>query len=112
MTVYADYNFYKNEYHGSMSSSLFSKYSIKATMEINRNLNRKLTSTEIANVDNEFKFVMCELCDLLLFENEENITSLSIDGVSKTFMSLNSDELKNKKIKILDSLPQNLTRYI
>ena len=41
---YTDYNYYKSEYRGSLSGDLFSSYIVKASKEIDRNVNIELTT--------------------------------------------------------------------
>ena len=47
MMNYADYDFYTNEYKGSLSIDLFNSLIIKASREIDKNVNKDLTETNI-----------------------------------------------------------------
>lgn len=112
--TYADYEYYENTYNGTLSSGLFSSLIVKASKEIDRNVNIELTEEIIdelteAEQDN-LQYVACELCDLINVQNTSGVSSISIDGVSKTYKT--QEELTKNKKNILDNLPQSLTRYI
>lgn len=110
MINYVDYSYYQNEYKGSLSQTLFNSLIRKASRIIDRNVNRKITREDLDRY-NEIKDVVCELCDRLnSMPKSSNISSISIDGVSKTYKSLN--ETKQELYDILDGLPEELTRYI
>lgn len=111
MIEYADYEFYMNEYKGSLSRDLFNSLIKKASLEIQNNVNKKLTKEDLKS-DNGYKvkYTTCMLIDYLKTEKNGNVKSISIDGVSKTIKTL--EETKKDKEKIFDYLPQELTRYI
>jgi hypothetical protein len=110
--TYADYNYYLNYYGGSLSDDLFSFYIIKASKEIDKNVNKVLTSLETLTEQEQdnIKYVACSLVDYFNANKQTAYSSLSIDGVSKTVK--NNDVLLKEKADILDSLPQSLTRYL
>ena len=57
----------------------------------------------------------CALIDLIFRKEQSDnkkLSSLSIDGVNKTFKVLSNDEYKKSKKEILDNLPIELTRYL
>lgn len=116
MINYADYEFYKNTYKGSLSSDLFNSLIVKTSREIDTYVNREITEGDLTNEDNNFgykiKYTTCLLLDYKNTENKVNgaVASISIDGVSKTIKSLT--DIKKDKIEIIDNLPQELTRYI
>jgi hypothetical protein len=111
MIEYADYEFYMNKYKGSLSSDLFHFYIGKASMEIQNNVNKKLTKEDLKGENGyKIKYTTCMLIDYLKTEKNSNVKSISIDGVSKTIKTL--EETKKDKEKIFDYLPQELTRYI
>lgn len=122
MENYADYKFYTDDYKGSLSSDLFSSLIVKASREIDRNVNRKLTQTFIESLNNEdqykIKYTACELCDYFNTNGSNGgigkAKSISIDGVSKTNANanLNGSDLAKLKRNIIDNLPQELIRYI
>lgn len=122
MENYADYQFYTGTYKGSLSSDLFSSLIVKASREIDRNVNRKLTQTFIESLSNEdqykIKYTACELCDYFNTNGSNGgigkAKSISIDGVSKTNANanLNGSDLAKLKRNIIDNLPQELIRYI
>lgn len=110
MINYADYSYYQNEYKGSLSQTLFNSLIRKASRIVDRNVNRKITKEDLDKY-NEIKDVVCELCDKLnSMPKSSNLTSVSIDGVSKTYKS--SSEVKQELYDILDGLPEELIRYI
>lgn len=111
---YADYNYYYSNYRGSLSSDLFSSYIVKASKEIDKNVNTVLNEDVIEALtekeQDDIKYTACLLVDYLYINKSSAYQSLSIDGVSKTLKS--NDVLKNEKAEILNNLPQSLTRYI
>lgn len=109
MIDYADYGFYLNTYKGSLSLNLFNSLIPKASREIDKVVNRELTEVDI---NNKVKFVACELVDFLNKSESCNggVSSISIDGVSKTFRS--DVEVKQGVKKITDGLPHELTRFL
>ena len=124
MINYADYEFYKNEYKGSLSVDLFNSLIIKASREIDKNVNKKLTETNIKMLlkDEQWqlKYVACELCDFLKNSGGNSgkysfgADSISIDGVSISKGSnIKSETQINKdKKSILGELPLSLIRYL
>lgn len=109
MINYADYTYYINEYKGSLSQTLFNSLIIKASREIDKYVNRKITSDDLEEYE-EIKYVACSLCDKLNTISNKNVSSISIDGVSKTFKG--SSEINKDIQNVLDNLPEELTRYI
>ena len=111
MINYADYDFYMNEYHGSLSNSLFTSLIGKASREIDKYINREIKEAELDEFE-KVKWVACELVDFLNVNNniDNNYSSISIDGVSKTKRS--NLEIKVNKLNIINGLPQELTRCL
>lgn len=109
MIEYADYEFYQDTYKGSLSVDLFNSLIPKASREIDKVVNRELTEEDI---DNKVRFVACELVDFLSKSESSNggVSSISIDGVSKTFRS--DVEIKQGINKIANGLPHELTRFL
>lgn len=109
MIEYADYGFYVNTYKGSLSVDLFNSLIPKASREIDRAVNRELKEEDI---DNKVRFVACELVDFLNKSESSSggVSSISIDGVSKTFKS--DAEVKQGVRKITNGLPHELTRFL
>lgn len=124
MINYADYDFYTNEYKGSLSIDLFNSLIIKASREIDKNVNRKLTEANIKRLSEDeqwqLKYVACELCDFLKNSGGNSgkysfgADSISIDGVSISKGSnIKSEAQINKdKKNILGDLPLSLIRYL
>lgn len=109
MINYADYQYYSDIYKGSLSQTLFNSLISKASRVIDKNVNRKITLDDLSKYE-EIKYVACELCDKLDALKNKNVTSISIDGVSKTFKS--NDEIKQDLLDVLDNLPIELVRYL
>lgn len=119
MENYTEYEFYIDEYQGNLSNDLFDTLVIKASRDIDRNVNCKLTQDVIDNLSDEDKYKLqyatCELVDYINnYGDSSNINkakSISIDGVSidRTI----TDELQTKsKKQIYDNLPHELTRWL
>ena len=56
MENYADYNFYRSEFKGSLSIDLFNSLIIEASREIDRNINCELTSEVIDALNDRDKW--------------------------------------------------------
>ena len=122
MENYANYQFYTNDYKGSLSEDLFNSLIVKASREIDRNVNRKLTQEYIDSLDSDdqykIKYTACELCDYFNVNGSNGgvgkAKSISIDGVSKTNgnANLNSSDIAKLKQNIIDNLPHELIRYL
>lgn len=109
MINYADYQYYSDIYKGSLSQTLFNSLINKASRIIDKNVNRKITLEDLDTYE-EIKYVACELCDKIDTLKNKNVTSISIDGVSKTFKG--NDEIKTELLDVLDNLPIELVRYL
>ena len=109
MINYANYQYYTDEYKGSLSQTLFNSLIIKASREIDKHVNRQITQEDLTNYE-VIKYVACSLCDKLNTISNSNISSISIDGVSKTYK--NNQDVKKEINDVLDNLPEELVRYI
>lgn len=109
MINYADYQYYTDTYKGSLSQTLFNSLIIKASREIDKYVNRKITVDDLDDYE-EIKYVACELCDKLNTISNKNVSSISIDGVSKTYK--NSSEIQKDIRNVIENLPEELLRYI
>lgn len=119
MLNYADYTFYSgSNYKGMLDESLFNSLIPKASREIDKVVNRDIKEADLnASYGNKIKFVACELVDFLnKYENGSNstgnISSISIDGVHKTYAAASKSEISQEKAKITDGLPHELTRFL
>lgn len=119
MINYATYEFYSgNKYKGTLSESLFNSLIPKASREIDKVVNRDIEEADLnASYGDKIKFVACQLVDFLynydnLSSSNANISSISIDGVSKSFSTSTKEEIQNQKLNIIDGLPQDLTRFL
>lgn len=117
--VYADYDYYKKTYLGTLPEDSFNSLVLKASRIIDNNVNTRLNQKKIDNLPEEaqdqLKYTACALIDLInrKQENEnKKISSYSIDGVSKTFKVITDEEYKNSKRDILECLPDELTRFL
>lgn len=117
--VYADYNYYSATYLGTLPATSFNSLIIKASREIDKNINTILDETKINNLDTnaqeQLKYTACALVDLINKKQESmntKLNSVSIDGVSKSFNLISEVDYNNTKREILKSLPDELTQYI
>lgn len=117
--VYADYEYYSKKYFGTLPEDSFNSLILKASREIDTNINTRLNQTKINNLEEEaqeqLKDTVCALVDLIYKKQERNskeVNSISIDGISKTFKTMSDDEYKSSKNEILKFLPNELTRYL
>lgn len=117
--VYADYKYYTEEYFGTLPEDSFNPLVLKASREIDKNVNTRLTEQKINNLSKEaqeqLKYTACALVDLISKKQEgENtkLSSISIDGVSKTFKQVSSEECLKIKKDIISSLPDELTKFL
>jgi len=117
--VYVDYEYYKTKYIGTVPEDFFDLLVIKASKEIDKNVNTRLNEDKINNLPEEaqeqLKYTACALIDLIYEKQESDnrkISSISIDGVNKTFKAISSEEYKRNKKDALDNLPIELTRYL
>lgn len=116
MINYADYEFYSNTYKGSLSGDLFNSLIGKTSREIDLYVNREITEDDLNNEEHNFgykiKYTTCLLLDYMNSQTKIDgaVESISIDGVSKTMKSLL--DIEKDKQKIVDNLPQEITRYI
>ena len=118
MENYADYEFYVDEYQGKLSNDLFDALIVKASRDIDRNVNCELTEQRINQLNDRDKYRLqyaaCQLCDYI--NSYGNASSkakdISIDGV-KIVKDTKTEAMQEKeKAKIYDNLPQELTRYL
>lgn len=117
--LYADFKYYKETYKGTLTEDSFDSLILKASREIDKNINTRLTEIKINNLPNEaqeqLKFTACALVDLIYKKQESDgkkISSFSIDGVSKTFKTISDEEYKSSKREVLKYLPDELTRFL
>ena len=117
--VYADYKYYENNYKGTIPDDSFDSLILKASREIDKNVNTRLTEIKINNLPAEaqeqLKYTACALVDLIYKKQESDnkkISSYSIDGVSKTFKTISDEEYTSSKKEIIDCLPDELTCFL
>ena len=117
--VYADYEYYKEKYFGTLPEDSFNSLVLKASREIDKNVNTKLTETKINNLPKEaqdsLKYTACALIDLISKKQENDkkkLSSYSIYGVSKTFKTISSQEYTSTIKETIKCLPEELIRYL
>ena len=116
---YVDYEYYTRCFSGTLSIGEFKTLVVKASREIDKNVNTILTEEKINELSNEaqdrLKYTTCALIELINKKQESDnkkISSYSIDGVSKTFKTISTEEFKKEKNDVLDFLPDELTCYL
>ncbi|MFR2570389.1 MAG: hypothetical protein ACLS90_01520 [Clostridia bacterium] len=116
---YADYSYYLLEYKGKLQEDSFNSLILKASREIDNNVNTRLTEIKTNNLPKEaqeqLKYTACALVDLINKKEESTnrkIISYSIDGVSKTFKVLSDEEYIKSKKEIIACLPDELTCFL
>lgn len=116
--VYADYEYYKNKYYGTLPEDSFNLLILKASREIDKNVNTRLTEVKINNLpeiaQEQLKYTACALIDLISKKQESDnkkISSYSIDGVSKSFKVVSNEEHITAIKEVIKCLPEELTKY-
>lgn len=117
--VYADYTYYSDEYNGTLPEDSFNSLVLKASKEIDKNVNTRLNQDIIDDLPEEaqeqLKYTACALIDLISKKQDSDskkLSSISIDGVNKTFKVLSDEDYKKSKHDVINSLPIELTRYL
>lgn len=117
--VYVDYDYYLNKYYGTLPKDSFNQLVLKASREIDKNVNTRLTQEKLDNLPEEaqeqLKYTACALIDLINRKQEsenKKISSYSIDGVSKTFKTISEEEYTSSKREVIKYLPDELTRFL
>ncbi len=117
--VYVDYEYYHNTYCGTLPEDSFNKMVLKASREIDNNVNTRLNQEKINNLpekaQEQLKYTACALIDLISKQEENNsrrVSSISIDGVNKTFKDISSKDIDKDIEKVIQCLPDELTRYL
>ena len=111
MINYADFDYYKNYYQGALSFDLFNSYIPKASREIDKVINKEML--EQSDINNQVKFVACQMVDYLQqTKTSDNVSTIIIDGVHKTFNQKSRIEKEQEKNDILNGLPLELIRCL
>lgn len=117
--VYADYKYYTEKYFGTLPEDSFQSQILKASREIDNNVNTRLTQDIIDNLQEEaqeqLRYTACALVDLMAKKQEsenKKLSSISIDGVKKSFKIISNEEYSKSKKDILSFLPDELTRFL
>lgn len=91
MEIYADYEYYEDEYKGRFDESSFDKYSVEASLEI-KNATHDKAIPEIKEVKN----CMCKIVDAMI-ENEKNQSSIASEKVGNYSVTYNIKSQKDKE---------------
>ena len=117
--VYADYEYYIEKYYGTLPENSFCPLILKASKEIDNNVNTRLTEAVIdalpIQAQDQLKYTACALTDLMAKKqnsDDRKLSSISIDGISKSFKTMPNDEYIKTKKDIIHSLPDELTRFL
>ncbi len=117
--VYTDYEYYSKTFHGKKTEEDFNSLVLKASREIDNNINTRLNEEKINNLpieaQDQLKYTACALVDLLAKKqtsDNKNVSSISIDGVSKSFKDFVKSDFDIEKKEILKCLPNELTVYL
>lgn len=117
--VYVDYEYYKDKYFGTLPEDSFNQLALKASREIDNNVNTRLTKTVINNLPEEaqeqLKYTACALIDLANKKEKaeaRKASSIEIDGVKKTLKTISVEEISKEKKEIIKCLPDELTRFL
>lgn len=117
--VYANFEYYSKIYYGTLPENSFNLLILKASREIDNNVNTVLNQEKINNLPKEaqeqLKYTACALTDLISKKQDDenrNLSSISIDSVSKTFKTFSNEEYRKSKKEILKCLPDELTRFL
>lgn len=117
--VYVDFRYYKNKYFGALPEDSFNSVIVRASREIDNNINTQLTENKINSLSKEaqeqLKDTACALIDLFYQKKESDdrkVSSISIDGVSKSFKNISNTDYVLSLRSIIQSLPDQLTKYI
>lgn len=117
--LYANFEYYKQTYKGTLPEDSFDSLILKASREIDKNVNTRLTEIKINNLPKEaqeqLQYTACALVDLINRKQESTnrkITSYSIDGVTKNFKILSNEDYKKSKKEIVSCLPYELTCFL
>lgn len=117
--VYANYEYYLEIYLGRLPEGAFQEMVLKASREIDKNINTRLSQESIQQLPKEaqeqLQYTACALIDLL-YKKQENentkVSSISIDGVSKNYKTMTNEEYNKAKKELLSCLPEELTRFL
>lgn len=117
--VYTDYEYYIEKYHGTLPENFFCSLMLKASKEIDKNVNTRLTQEVINNLpveaQEQLKYTACALTDLMAKKQKSDnreVTSISIDGINKSFNTMSNEDYSQSKKDIIGSLPDELTKYL
>lgn len=112
METYANYNYYKNEYKGTMSQTDFEKNVIDVQMYIKRHTYDRIDTKK---VQDEVKLAFCKIIEITLEAEQKkaemgNLKSQNIEGWQETYISPEEidQKLEKDKYSILNTYLWNL----
>lgn len=116
--LYTNYAYYTEQFGGTLDEKSFKFNLNKASKIIDRNINREISESvfnELSETDKDkFNYVCCELIEMVSGNgsNGKQVTSISIDGISKSYKALSNAEETMQQIRILDNLPLQFRKYL
>lgn len=79
--AYAEYEFYKNEYGGTIPEAAFNKYNVKASNEVDKWTYGRMSNVEDMDaIKTKLQYCVCEIADVLYNVDSYNTASGITDG--------------------------------
>ena len=101
--LYADFKYYKETYKGTLTEDSFDSLILKASREIDKNINTRLTEIKINNLPNEaqeqLKYTACALTDLI---NKKEVEVTKIRNLGKKSLKEVLDKVEEMGLKFRD----------
>lgn len=85
--MYGDFSFYKDTYNGALTEAEYTRYSARATAEIDRMTSQR-AKTATGELLELVKFAECAVIDELSYQSlggSGDVTSESNDGISRSY---------------------------
>lgn len=85
--MYANFAFYKDTYNGALTEAEYSRFSVRATAEINRITSNKAKTATGEDIE-AVKMAECAVIDELSYQSlggSGDVTSESNDGISRSY---------------------------
>lgn len=85
--MYSDFSFYRDTYKGVLTETEFTRYSVRATAEINR-ITSQRAKTATGETLEAVKMAECAVIDELSYQTlggSGDVTSESNDGISRSY---------------------------
>lgn len=119
MINYADYDFYIDKYHGSMSGQEFNKVILRASYEVNKNI----FDRNIDGYEDEVALATCSIADILskiekLESKKDSLMSgksIKIESVGDYSRTFENESITDIEVQISnqrDTIKEELRRYL